>query len=194
MPKRENKSRYAVLGLLTRGPQSGYDIKKSFETGLSSFWSESYGQIYVVLKCLVDQGLATKSIKRQQGRPDRHIYRITARGREVLRKWLAEPVTIQVGRHEMVLKLLFGNQVTVEQCLDLVRSFRKTQQAELIELQGERERLKQEKSEDAVLPYFLMTMRYGELVNEAYLKWCDETLRELEKMETGKRGDKRKGL
>ncbi|MBN2124875.1 MAG: PadR family transcriptional regulator [Deltaproteobacteria bacterium] len=188
MPRRENKTIYALLGLLSRGPQSGYDIKKAFEGRLSSFWNESYGQIYIVLRRLVEEGLATKSVKRQEGKPDRHEYRITAKGRAKLRQWLAEPVPRQIGRHEMVLKVLFGTQLSVSECLHLVRGFRELHQGELLDLKMDRERLKEERKDDPGLPYYLMSIRYGELVNEAYVKWCDEIGRALKAMQTLSKG------
>ncbi len=47
---RENKTKYALLGLLNVCPGSGYDIKKLMEQSTSNFWNESYGQIYPILK------------------------------------------------------------------------------------------------------------------------------------------------
>ena len=49
---KENKSKYAIMGMLSMGPMSGYDIKKRFEKSLSYFWNESYGQIYPILRKL----------------------------------------------------------------------------------------------------------------------------------------------
>jgi hypothetical protein len=37
---------YAILGLLSIEPMSGYDIRANLEESLAHFWSESYGQIY----------------------------------------------------------------------------------------------------------------------------------------------------
>ena len=84
---REN-SRYAVLGLLGMGAVSGYDIMKKFEKITGNFRNGSYGQIYPILKRLADQELATRSVEKQKGKPDRHIYSLTAKGGSVLRKWL----------------------------------------------------------------------------------------------------------
>jgi len=36
------------------------------------------------------------------------IYALTEKGREILRRWLIEPVARQIGRHEILLKLFFG--------------------------------------------------------------------------------------
>ena len=55
--KRANKTQFAVLGLLSWQPMSGYTIKKLIEMGLTQFWSESYGQLYPTLEKLVETGL-----------------------------------------------------------------------------------------------------------------------------------------
>jgi PadR family transcriptional regulator AphA len=43
---------FAILGLLSIEPMSGYDIRRNLDESLSYFWSESYGQIYPSLKKL----------------------------------------------------------------------------------------------------------------------------------------------
>ena len=58
---KKSKTRFAVLGILSYGPMSGYDIKKFYEKNVAGFWSESYGQIYPILKRLAEEGLATRS-------------------------------------------------------------------------------------------------------------------------------------
>src|SRR5262245_56172302 len=109
---RINKSKYAIMGLLNTRPMSGYDIKKTIEAGLSNFWSESYGQIYPILRTLVAEGLATSWVEEHTGKPDRHVYTLTDAGREDLTGWLAGPVDYDPGRIEILLKLYFGWQAT----------------------------------------------------------------------------------
>ena len=77
---RENKTKYAVLGLLAYAPLSGYDIRRIYAQSLGNFWSESYGHIYPILKRLEDEGLATREVQRQTGKPDRNVYTITDAG------------------------------------------------------------------------------------------------------------------
>ena len=111
---KKSKTRFAVLGILSCGPMSGYDIKKFYEQNVAGFWSESYGQIYPILKRLAQEGLATRSVHQQEGKPDRHIYAITEKGRGQLRQWLEAPTGPHIGRHETLLKLMFGQQISVK--------------------------------------------------------------------------------
>ena len=38
----------------------------------------------------VEEKLATRSVQKQEGKPDRHIYAITRKGRDELRQWLLD--------------------------------------------------------------------------------------------------------
>jgi DNA-binding PadR family transcriptional regulator len=54
----QNRTKYAILGILALAPQTGYELKQFIERSLSAFWQESYGQLYPTLKLLVSEGLA----------------------------------------------------------------------------------------------------------------------------------------
>src|SRR5207244_7584723 len=99
---------YAILGMLSFRPMSGYDIRKEAMSSIGHFWNESYGQIYPALGRLAAQGLARRRAVRGIGRPDRQVYEITRQGMAVLRRRLAEPPRTAPIRHELLLKLFFG--------------------------------------------------------------------------------------
>ncbi|MDQ2700516.1 MAG: PadR family transcriptional regulator, partial [Actinomycetota bacterium] len=46
-----------ILGFLSEGEKSGYDIKSQVDTSTRFFWTASYGQIYPELKRLKEAGL-----------------------------------------------------------------------------------------------------------------------------------------
>ncbi len=179
---RENKSRYAVLGILTLGPMSGYEIRKTIEGSLGNFWSESYGQIYPILKALVSEGLATSRTEAQADRPSRHVYTITETGREELRRWLSRPVEHDVGRVEILLKLFFGWQLPMEENARKVEEFQELQRQLLARYEGIEQWLRTAKAGHPGLPYWLMTLSYGQHVSRALLHWCEETTSALESL------------
>ncbi|MBW4644417.1 MAG: PadR family transcriptional regulator [Goleter apudmare HA4340-LM2] len=179
---RENKSKYAILGILSFGPHSGYDIKKKIETSTGNFWSESYGQIYPILKRFVAEGLATQSIKPQVGKPDRHIYMLTDKGLEELQHWLTEPVEPHVDRIEILLKLFFGQQMTVAENIRHVEQFQKLQQQLLQKYQAIAQEVKANEAENPNAPYWLITNSYKLHITQALIAWCEETLAKLNQM------------
>ena len=54
---RGNRTTHAILGFLTWGPMSGYEIRKRVEESIGNFWSVSFGQIYPELRRLEAEGL-----------------------------------------------------------------------------------------------------------------------------------------
>ncbi|KAF3887844.1 MULTISPECIES: PadR family transcriptional regulator [Nostocales] len=179
---RENKSKYAILGLLSFGPKSGYDIKKKIETITGSFWTESYGQIYPILKRLVTEGLAIQSVEEQVGKPNRHIYTLTDKGLEELQHWLVEPVEPQVERIEILLKLFCGKQVSVADNIRHVQQFREMQQQLLQKYRAIEEDMKVKEAENLNFPYWMITVSYKFHATKALIAWCDETLARLNQM------------
>ena len=187
---KENKSKYALLGILSMCPGSGYDIKKFMEQSTSNFWSESYGQIYPILKQLVEAGLATSHTEKQEGRPERYVYTLTDKGLEELRRWLTEPIEHTVERNELLLKLLFGRENNIADNIEHVKQFRILQEQLLQKYRGIEAYLKVNCVDDAEQIYSLITLRYGILRCQALVTWCEETIDKLrlfaEKNETVK--------
>lgn len=173
----QSRTRFAVLGALQQGPMSGYDVKCALETVVGHFWHESFGQIYPILRQLVAEGLATVDTERTPGRPERHVYAVTPQGTAVLNRWLSEPVNQrQRPRHELLLKLFFGAGVSPDVSLGLVAQHR----AEVEALLGTYAEIEASLRHDSVVgnparPFWLATLRYGQLTAQATLGWCDET-------------------
>jgi DNA-binding PadR family transcriptional regulator len=180
---RENKTRYALLGLLAISPMSGYDMKTVIGKSLIHFWNESYGQIYPILKQLESEGLAVKSVVEQEGKPDRNVYTITEKGREAFEGWLGRPVEETRERVEIVLKLFFGGFQPPALNIQMLRQFRAEQQKMLVSYAGIRDFLASRHADDKNYPYWLMTLNCGLIKSEAMIRWADETVEQLEEID-----------
>jgi DNA-binding PadR family transcriptional regulator len=186
-----NRTLLAILGFLTWRPMSGYDVKKSVDSSIRNFWNESYGQIYPMLRRLSDEGLATPRGAAGAGGRRRRAYAITAAGREALVRWLREPDPPSNVRIEVLLKLFFGRQVDPDCNLRRVETYREAQRSEVERYRHLAEQLREGASGQPDLPYWLMTLRYGELQSLALIDWCDETLNALRESESGRAGGTR---
>jgi DNA-binding PadR family transcriptional regulator len=171
-----SQTKFAVLGLLTLGPMTGYDLKKTSERSLAHFWHESYGNLYPRLAELQADGLVTARKERRDRAPDAIVYRITSRGRRELAAWLREPAAAERIRSELLLKVFFGAQAPVQATLEQVSAYRAQQEAVRETYAAIEARLREELNRIADAPFQLMTLRRGQLLTEARLRWCDETL------------------
>lgn len=177
--KRPNQSQVALLGLLSMGAMSGYDLKQLSAWSVGHFWREGYGQIYPALKAMTLAGLIRRKTQKTPGRPDRHVYSLTAAGRRELNHWLVRSVVDEVPRNELLLKLFFGGLAPLNVSRGHVAEQRERSEKELAEYAAIRERLEEECGNDPRKPFWLMTLSYGECMAQAAIQWSDKTLAAL---------------
>jgi DNA-binding PadR family transcriptional regulator len=181
--RRRARTRYAVLGMLSLGLETGYAMKKHVEENLSHFWQESYGQIYPVLRQLQGERLVRRQSDPEGPGPPRNRYQLTAAGEAELRAWLAEPPELTPPRMELLLKLSFGDRAEVGVCVEHVREHREMCERDLAYFDEIEPGLELQASTRRSLAYGFTTLRYGRLLREAELRWCDETLERLERLD-----------
>jgi DNA-binding PadR family transcriptional regulator len=168
---------FAVLGLLTFGEQSGYELKKAAEAGVGYVWTAAKSQIYAVLPRLVADGFATSRRVEQDRRPDKQVYRITKRGRQAFHDWLQEPIEERAGvRSPLMLKLFFGAQMPVDVLAAHIERKREVVAEELADYRRIEAMIR-----DSERDYFgYVTLRWGLADTRAWLRWADKILAELE--------------
>lgn len=79
---------HVILGLLLIAPQSLYDLIKSFEAGVSLFYSASSGSIKRALDGLLAEGHI--EVASTDGARGRKVYRVTEAGHHAFRAWMTE--------------------------------------------------------------------------------------------------------
>jgi PadR family transcriptional regulator AphA len=162
-----------VLGLLSLGPRSGYDIKTVVDRSTRFFWAASYGQIYPELRRLESEGLI-EGEDAPKGARSRRVYRITKAGREALREWLlGSTVTIEY-RDESLLRLFFADALPREEALLLLEG-RKKGHEQYLEVLRAIAALPGGKDPDFVD----LVLRWGIEFNEWGAQWCEKHLKRL---------------
>ena len=164
-----------ILGVLEVEPRSGYDIKALADKSTRFFWAASYGQIYPELKRLAERGLVEGSDEPHGGRK-RTVYRITAKGRKALAAWLHDGQMTHELRDEGLLKLFFAATEGVDTAAAIIREKRDAHAAALAEL---REIEPYAKASGRFGPAEVLA--YGLAYNEFAVRWCEQTLNEIEK-------------
>ena len=178
--------KFALLGALGYQPMSGYDLKQFTDRSTSNFWHAELSQIYLTLKALEKEGLITSSAVPQSARPDRKVYTITPAGQKALQSWLNEPFTdIDQYKDTLLLKLFFSARVERETLLAQLRLQRGLHQklvdgynAETADLIAQSVEAHPELRKDALL--WEATRRFGQSIEETYLRWLDETIQMVE--------------
>jgi PadR family transcriptional regulator AphA len=157
----------AILGVLSWGPMSGYDVKKTVDSTVGYVWGPAKSAIYAVLPRLVADGLATARKVTQSQRPDKVVYRITSAGRASLKAWIEEtPAPPDPNRNPLLLKLFFGDLSSPEVLADQVRARR---------LEAERLREEMDRFEAEADPadlYTALTRAWGREYADAVIRWA----------------------
>ncbi len=115
---------YLILGMVNRGIETGYAIKKSVDRSTRFFWAASLAQVYPELAALEADGYLTSENEPRGARP-RKTYRLTAKGRSALEAWLRSDRTPAFEfRDEGLLRLFFADPLPAEDAVELVRRLR----------------------------------------------------------------------
>ncbi|HZG15245.1 MAG TPA: PadR family transcriptional regulator [Candidatus Bathyarchaeia archaeon] len=111
-----------ILGFLSEGEMSGYDIKLAFSNSIGFFYDASFGAIYPALRKLEEEGLVTKQEIIQSGKPNKILYQITDSGKELFYKEMMSPIVPPVLRSDMLVKIFFAGNRSVEEQQALLKS------------------------------------------------------------------------
>jgi DNA-binding PadR family transcriptional regulator len=169
---------YAVLGLLTFGERSGYELDKLAARSIGYFWRPAKSKIYGILPRLVERGFAVSTAVAQANRPDKQLYRLTPDGTRTLREWLESGHPIRgVSRDGLLLKLFFG-----------AHADRGTLRAQIVDRQRVAERqlaeLEEiERSIDRARDFFpYLTLLHGLEDARSTIAWAERALAEIDRL------------
>jgi PadR family transcriptional regulator, regulatory protein AphA len=177
-----NKTKYALLGVLSLMSGSGYDIKKFCDSSIGYFWNENYGHIYPVLKTMEQEELITKQVEQTEGRPSKNVYSITEKGKEELTKWLILPVEHEPGRSELLLKIFWSKDVPVENIIEKIQHLKEDSEKMYFQYSKIENSLKESQLGKKKLVLWTITISNGKYDADAKIKWCEETLKILEEI------------
>jgi DNA-binding PadR family transcriptional regulator len=167
-------SEYGILGLLSFGEKSGYELFRFADRSIGFIWAPAKSQIYKVLPRLAAMGLAQTRLVEQSKRPDKQLHRLTPAGRRALRQWLTR---VEIGDDPDIylLKIFFGRQAPKPALTDQVTAYRDL----ITELLARFEELDRRltRDEDNALP--LQVLALGLARARATLDWADALVAEI---------------
>ncbi|MGB3635010.1 MAG: PadR family transcriptional regulator [Rubrobacteraceae bacterium] len=167
---RSSQTRLAVLGMIAVDPSSGYAVRESISRTIGHFWNASFGQIYPTLADLERDGFI--EVVDRDGR--KKVFGITEAGLDELRSLLSEPVAQTPLRDATLLRLFYGRFLGDESCLRLIGATALAAEQQLASFDKLEETLKSDYVDHPDLPFWLLTLRSGQLAAQAKRQWARE--------------------
>ncbi len=118
-----------ILGVLSFGSYTGYDLKKIIADNDILPWSGNNNQIYKALLELKDDGFVTSESILQDTAPNKKVYSLSVSGRDELRTWLLDETKLPEIDHPLLAKLLFAGVLLPAELAAMLDAYR-------LELQG----------------------------------------------------------
>jgi len=175
--------REGILGILSEGPMSGYEIKRFFRDIIKNFWNVSDGQLYPTLRKMHEEGLIEKRVVEQEFTANKNVYSITQQGGERFKKWLCESVTkFEELKEPFVMKLFFFHKLSKAEVLRHLH-----EQFELHSKILDEFRLMRDTYEDRVTAYQRLIGDVGVLYIEVRLIWIGRLIELVEQGKVSKR-------
>src|SRR4051812_36478618 len=164
-------AQFAVLGMLSLRPMTGYEIKRAYERGPAHFMSMSFGQIYPVLKQLTAEKLARRD--KWEGTRGSVRYSITASGLATLRQWLYGRRD-QISSRELLLRLFFSPLEDLPALKESVEGFHQDGKRQLQHYRDTGKWLREVHDKNSRLAVWELTLNYGVSESKARVRWAEQ--------------------
>ncbi|MHC4479565.1 MAG: helix-turn-helix transcriptional regulator [Planctomycetota bacterium] len=174
----------AILGLISQAPQSGYDLKKTFETTPMGHFSNSPGAIYPALGRLEKRGLIEGRVEKAQTLRPRKVYSLSGEGERALKAELRRPVTrkdVVWHTDDLMLRFAFmGHLLTHTEAIRFSEQF-------LVQLRSYTASLQEHlDAQRAAMPlHGRLAMEQGIESYRATSRWAERAVRELKAQKRG---------
>jgi DNA-binding PadR family transcriptional regulator len=175
---------YVVLGLLMLRNLTLYELNKSFQQGISLFYSASYGSLQFAVKKLLSSGYIEVEEKQENGR-NKKIYSITDSGRELFLDWMRNGEVPATKLETVALTKLFflGVMDRIEDKRHILNrileTIRQTEE-QLKRLDKQLSQLEMPESGNGIFHYQLKSLDYGLKAHQFAKAWFEEVLKSLE--------------
>ncbi|MGI5879853.1 MAG: PadR family transcriptional regulator [Syntrophomonadaceae bacterium] len=170
---------FIILGSLTLGDMSGYEIKKIMSNSTAFFSNVSDGSIYPTLKRCEDNGLVCSRELVENGR-FKKVYEITEEGRRVFLEWMQTPLKPFIFRYEMLIRIFFAQNISDSELIKLIDRHL----AQIMELDSRLQEIEMGPARN-VDAFQKTTLRFGRDFYAFLIQWYEQWKYELEGSDGG---------
>jgi len=118
--------KHGLLGFLSYGPRTGYELGKMFFDPIQP----SLSAIYRKLTEMADEGLVDFERVDQEKLPDKNVFHITPAGCAELERWLRQPLRLVPPRPSVLMQLWFGSRADKDDIIADIKAY--TEQLEKV--------------------------------------------------------------
>ena len=168
-----------ILATLQSGAQHGYDLKKRIERFLGGSIPMNNNVLYPTLKRFEEMGALRRTIERQEGKPDRHVYHLTERGTEILQDLVREFTPELAGNDaEFYTRLAFFHLMEPEARLEILSMRTERIASKLAYLRDMRTLAKA----DQAMSFAQRVLQFHERRARAEVAWLRELIQETQSL------------
>ncbi|MDV2884649.1 PadR family transcriptional regulator [Alkalihalophilus pseudofirmus] len=162
--------RYALLGIISKKPVTGYDVVRIFKQQMVYFWSSTHSQIYTELHKMEKEDLIEHELVIQGTSPNKKVYHLTDSGKKDLIRWaMEEPLKPAKIKDEFLIKATIFPVLTVIEINKLLDEVIEREERILSMTKQWKEHFDTQAERDAGT---MLTVEYGIRYSEMYLEWC----------------------
>jgi PadR family transcriptional regulator AphA len=175
--------KYAILGLLSLKPQTGYELKSNFEQSIRYLWNADQAQIYRTLSEISKDGLVNSYIIQQVGRPNKKVYELTESGEDQLKQWLSHPIQPRDPHNAELVQIFFSGKITDEEILTNLKRIRENMigaLSALSSLETKSELFSQNNKSSRLHFFFISTLQLGIGDLKLNIEWITKMIEKIE--------------
>lgn len=177
---------HGILGFLSYGSMTGYDLSKAFDSSVKFFWYAQASHIYLELGKLEKKGFVTCEHIMQTEKPNKKLYTITDSGKQEFLSWLSlEHNEFSKGmKHAFLMKVFFCGNKTPQESVLMLKRFQTDCQAYLLEMQAIPQSIAHygELVEPYQALYWQFTADFGHSYLQMCFDWAERCIAKLEEI------------
>lgn len=169
--------KYGLLGFLSYGPKSGYQLHKMFFKTVRPTLSLIYRQ----LNKMAEDGLVESKRVNQKKYPDKNVFYLTEQGGGALDRWLKTPVHLESNRDPLMMQMWYGSRVTKKHVIANIRSYAEQIKKELhyYETEATTAIEKNLKGNEVDLLYWRLIGDLAIRQDKLFIEWAEEAVRRI---------------
>lgn len=177
--------KHGILGLLTYGSMTGYELMKVFNESLNFFWNAQTSQIYRELDTIEKKEWVSSEYIIQEGKPNKKVFTISDLGKKELIKWLDEHSSKDMFkiRDEMTMRVFFGSKGNTELLKQELINYKKLNEHfanSLSQVEKGLDVKEQMAKQPGEKLYWLMGIKRGYITAKSNIQWVDECIELLD--------------